>query len=252
MIQSCHWGCEIRWLQHLRPSGSLSAKRRKDAFSCQRSYVVGYLISQPLPTSEATFTTRYVWPWLGLIKKGALQIELDVLIENGVHRPDVHISQTRRYLQQTLVQAEIKTKTAPEAEKQKETARVIEKVMQSYRSEVEYSYNGLEAPKLAICIQGTRRKRTKRKDQPRMVALMNFSVSYPDTQVKVYHVFSFAKMFVSYFAGSLQIMTQVPEGDKGYRRIINLTILKPVSDLRTLWVESEIAEDHISIVALCK
>ncbi|KAJ3162866.1 hypothetical protein HDU86_003841 [Geranomyces michiganensis] len=110
---------------------------------------------EPDRTSEATFLTKYVWPLMRLVTSDNALAEIDTVVFKGQQRPDIVVSRTKSCVKQTICQIDLKTKWAHEPERQKEAARVIEKVMLSYRNEVAQCHKNLDAPKLAVTIQGT-------------------------------------------------------------------------------------------------
>ncbi|KAJ3178382.1 hypothetical protein HDU85_005180 [Gaertneriomyces sp. JEL0708] len=111
--------------------------------------------TQPHKTSDATCMSGYVWPYTHLLPKEEVDIELDVKVVDGLQRPDILISNGQKFVRQALCLVELKTQWASEALKEKETARVIDKVLAAYRTEIAFSYNQLAAaPKLALTIKG--------------------------------------------------------------------------------------------------
>ncbi|KAJ3181520.1 hypothetical protein HDU87_001130 [Geranomyces variabilis] len=152
---------------------------------------------EPAQTSEATFTAKYIWPLAQLLKQDDTLLELDVKMFKGALRPDVLVSCTKKSVKQVICQMEIKTKWAPEAERQKETARVIEKVMGSFRDEVARCYAHVDVPKLAVTIQ--------------------------DTEGRAYHVLCFRQLFVAFYAGPVLVLTKTPrahDAQKKFKKVL--------------------------------
>ncbi|KAI8593931.1 hypothetical protein BDZ88DRAFT_1506 [Geranomyces variabilis] len=152
---------------------------------------------EPAQTSEATFTAKYIWPLAQLLKQDDTRLELDVKTFKGALRPDVLVSCTKKCVKQVICQMEIKTKWAPEAERQKETAPVIEKVMGSFRDEVARCYAHLDVPKLAVTIQ--------------------------DTAGRAYHVLCFRQLFVAFYAGRALVLTKTPrahDAPKQFKKVL--------------------------------
>ncbi|KAJ3145211.1 hypothetical protein HDU86_001115 [Geranomyces michiganensis] len=152
---------------------------------------------EPAQTSEATFTAKYIWPLAQLLKQDDTLLELDVKTFKGALRPDVLVSCTKKCVKQVICQMEIKTKWAPEAERQKETARVIEKVMGSFRDEVARCYAHLDVRKLAVTIQ--------------------------DTAGRAYHVLCFRQLFGAFYAGPALVLTKTPrahDAPKQFKKVL--------------------------------